>query len=650
MFTGHPGEERPGVCFLARRRELLPGEGVTAPPGAPLEAMDVSPQDPPLVAMDLSKRYNNQTRNRPEALDLAMKPEWYHRRPPSCSAELTTSSNSLSSDPEPHSGGGCMNSTLLPRLDLYHNDVHTNMWHSGFYGPHQSGGGPAPESSGGEDSDSGSDVIFLVSTTKEPLLCGSFIQEDMRHIVAPLSPTASSLDEDAACYRIPQPLSSPSPPSSYSEESSDSSLEIPAHHSRPLVLLSDLGTLYRHTVESTVEVSSDDSDVISVVDRKTQELPSRWCERKERSKASQRKVRRSSRKVTTPGAVARDSLKRRAKTNAVGIYNESCDSDDMMELAMRVSSSDESLRRSKRSLEVRSDRTPLEDQQQLHPTEDTPPIAPKVKRQRRTKQDGAPTNQRRQQNQNSPKSRSAPTRKKPTPRRRRKRPPCNGPSALFSPREPEINLKVLRIKEEEKKKEKKKKSGSFCPFVRVERRTCTVFNFQEEEDEANRSRGTQRAEPASRSTTSDFVPNTSCYRLGRAPPDLSCSATLRCRLCGQTANTTNLGDLHGPYRPDGPQELCPRPQGTPSHSADRSCSPTGTPPPDESWVHEDCSVWCAGVFLVRGRLYGLQEAALLAQEAVCSSCHKTGAIIGCFQKGCSRSYHLQCAISQAASS
>ncbi|KAG9343683.1 hypothetical protein JZ751_013061 [Albula glossodonta] len=34
----------------------------------------------------------------------------------------------------------------------------------------------------------------------------------------------------------------------------------------------------------------------------------------------------------------------------------------------------------------------------------------------------------------------------------------------------------------------------------------------------------------------------------------------------------------------------------------------------EFWLHEDCGVWSPGVFLVRGKLYGLEEAVRLAQE------------------------------------
>ncbi|XP_007887008.2 uncharacterized protein si:dkey-94l16.4 [Callorhinchus milii] len=65
---------------------------------------------------------------------------------------------------------------------------------------------------------------------------------------------------------------------------------------------------------------------------------------------------------------------------------------------------------------------------------------------------------------------------------------------------------------------------------------------------------------------------------------------------------------------------------------------------NEHWMHEDCVTWCAGVFLVRGKLYGLLEAVNLARETICSKCQKTGATLGCYFKGCPLKYHYACAV------
>lgn len=655
--------------------------------------MEVSPQDPSLMAMDLSKGYsvNPLTRSHTEAMDLAKKPEWYHRRPPSCSTEISSPFRSRASSsynpqlhPEPgapvhcrdmeqgpESLGNYMNSTLAPGLDLYRDVVHGNLWHPGFYGPDQSGG-PVPESSGGEESDSGSDVVFLVSSAKEPLLCSSFIQDSVRHIVEPLSPAVSlsSLDEGRGCYHLPQPLSSPSPDSSYSEDSSDSSVDIPVHHTRPVVLLSDLSAVYGNPAESAVDISSDDSDVIevSVTNEKRKKKETFPCKKSvsckklresppqsEDEKAPPREVRRSNRirkpvsetpQFTCSGS--RHSLRRRAKNDAVGIYNESCDFDDMMEYAARLSSSDAddasqpivSQRVSSNSeesdVEVPTDREApqREPRRKVTPTKSISRKRKKPLTLRKTKR------LRTKQTQNcriATEQQEKKTNKKTVARRKKRVRTHTGPSALFAPREPEIKLKYANIKEGKKNK----KSGSFCPFVHMEKRSCTVVNFQEEEETVRSSRGRQQT---ASSSLSGFVPNTSRFQLGRFSSDSRCQASLLCCLCGQTANAVGLGDLHGPYHPaSSPSVDCRTEQKEEEHlvvsrrsvnSSDDFCNgydcsagksllesdnhslPQVPLHLDECWIHEDCGIWSAGVFLVRGKLYGLEEAARLAQETV----------------------------------
>ncbi|XP_061556402.1 transcription factor 20 [Phycodurus eques] len=66
--------------------------------------------------------------------------------------------------------------------------------------------------------------------------------------------------------------------------------------------------------------------------------------------------------------------------------------------------------------------------------------------------------------------------------------------------------------------------------------------------------------------------------------------------------------------------------------------------PEELWVHEGCIVWTSGVYLVNGRLYGLQEALDGARDTSCSYCEMVGSTLGCYSKGCIRRYHYLCAI------
>ncbi|XP_071519836.1 uncharacterized protein [Panulirus ornatus] len=67
------------------------------------------------------------------------------------------------------------------------------------------------------------------------------------------------------------------------------------------------------------------------------------------------------------------------------------------------------------------------------------------------------------------------------------------------------------------------------------------------------------------------------------------------------------------------------------------------PPGTECWVHEICLLWAPGVHVSNSRLCGLEEAVILAQDSVCSSCSETGATVACLGKGCSLMVHVPCA-------
>lgn len=648
--------------------------------------MEVSSQDPPLVAMDLSKSFSVAplTCSHPEAMDLAKKPEWYHRRPASCSTEMSSAFRTRASSsygalpsrlhPEPAAPVHCRDVEQRPEslgnyvgsslargldLDLYRDGVHRNLWHSGFYG-HDQSGSPVPESSGGDESDSGSDVIFLVSSTKEPLLCGSFIQDGVGHIVEALSPTASSPDDGRGCYHLPQPLSSPSPDSSSSEDSSDSSVDIPLHHARPVVLLSDLSAIYGNHLELPVDISSDSSDVIEV-SVTHDETKSSSCKRGEKSQARETpprsddgrstpsaEVRRSSRIRKSVSEVvrytrspSRHSLKRQAKNSTVGIYNESCDSDDMIEYAARLSSSDadEMLSQPKAAQGLGGcsegpNSTDVVDRKSPPPPLPPPPLesepscnAPNKKsvscKQKKTlsirKVKMLKRVERKQKSRVTPEEFQKAASTKPAARRKKKRHSQVGPAAWFPPCETEIDLKFVKVREAKREK----REAGFCPFVHMEKRTCTVVNDQEEAARVRSSRGVRQ--PASRGSLSGFVPNTSCFQLGHLSSESRCQATLLCCLCGQTANTMGLGDLHGPYLLVGPSDRQNHDERSSGLGTDSSVQPSEDRQDGESgdrssslecWIHEDCGIWSAGVFLVRGKLYGLKEAARLAQETV----------------------------------
>lgn len=246
-------------------------------------------------------------------------------------------------------------------------------------------------------------------------------------------------------------------------------------------------------------------------------------------------------------------------------------------------------------------------------------------------------------------------------------------TSMFSPKEPEIKLRYLTYKEEKRDS----RVDSFSPFVHVERQQaspslCTVVNYPEEV----RTELKKGQQLPSGTFATGAVPSTSCVQLGRASVHSQQQRALVCCLCGQSANAMDLGDLHGPYYPEGHRPAAKRPAGVPglkgeeddsdsdsssstikergrkravkqpsdrlrggaqpwagdgtsSPAAKRAHSDRDTgvmedwysPPvlplePCEYWLHEDCGIWSAGVYLVRGKVYGLEEAVRVARETV----------------------------------
>ncbi|XP_063078744.1 uncharacterized protein si:ch211-165g14.1 isoform X2 [Engraulis encrasicolus] len=285
----------------------------------------------------------------------------------------------------------------------------------------------------------------------------------------------------------------------------------------------------------------------------------------------------------------------------------------------------------------------------------------------------------------------------PPAKRRRKKPrrqrpgASSGPPCLFPPQEPEIKLKFAS----QGQKEERRDRDSFCPYVRMEDPRqefplCTVVNCQEE-DEAVQQRGKKKKKKGQDTTSSSScqlaqasgaMPSTSCLRLGRLSAESRGRPTQTCSLCGWPGNSMGMGDLHGPYVPaehtattskyttGGPLEQNLRghpwelaanvnrtaaaPAGSssfhssPGNPGKRACIDwtleSANKDPSERWIHEDCSIWSAGIFLVKGRLYGLEEAIRIAEETECSCCYKVGATLGCVFKGCCNKYHYTCAL------
>lgn len=63
----------------------------------------------------------------------------------------------------------------------------------------------------------------------------------------------------------------------------------------------------------------------------------------------------------------------------------------------------------------------------------------------------------------------------------------------------------------------------------------------------------------------------------------------------------------------------------------------------EIWVHEDCVVWSAGVYLVGPKIVGLEEAVWTSCNVKCGRCSYKGANVCCLRRGCLKLMHVNCA-------
>ena len=140
-----------------------------------------------------------------------------------------------------------------------------------------------------------------------------------------------------------------------------------------------------------------------------------------------------------------------------------------------------------------------------------------------------------------------------------------------------------------------------------------------------------------------------------------------CVFCNQTSHYRGLGDLFGPYYIPSTDVKTPQKIRNSSQSSEGSAKkPPGKrqrrsnfvedsaensdatgdggqdPNATEIWFHEDCFVWIPNVFLIGGRIVGLEEGIAQCQELFCCSCEQRGASVGCTAPGCRLVVHVHC--------
>jgi hypothetical protein len=140
-----------------------------------------------------------------------------------------------------------------------------------------------------------------------------------------------------------------------------------------------------------------------------------------------------------------------------------------------------------------------------------------------------------------------------------------------------------------------------------------------------------------------------------------------CVFCSQTSHYHGLGDLFGPYYISAGNLKTPQKIRNNSQSSEGSTKKSGSrrrrksdvlendpaateamPQPNrdsntvEIWFHEDCFIWIPNVFLIGGRIVGLEEGVAQCQDLFCCSCSERGASVGCTAPGCRLTCHVRC--------
>ncbi|XP_048448701.1 uncharacterized protein LOC109915686 [Rhincodon typus] len=255
------------------------------------------------------------------------------------------------------------------------------------------------------------------------------------------------------------------------------------------------------------------------------------------------------------------------------------------------------------------------------------------------------------------------------------------PSSFFAPEEPEIKLRALSLKAEDRRD----RYDSFSPYIRVETKgysTCTVVNYAEEDSnnlkqKKHSQQQSHGAVPKSSCLTlgptineashksflicclcgqsanameqgdlfgpfypRGYTPSSSQTAHSKDTKTEQASTVVSSPSCNPVRNTVSKtpGQNQEPRTREGTTTRGQKRRGLDSVEETTKCSDSKKPkselsleewyqPPlvpmdsNEYWMHEDCVTWCAGVFLVRGKLYGLLEAISVAQETVSKMRH-----------------------------
>ena len=193
------------------------------------------------------------------------------------------------------------------------------------------------------------------------------------------------------------------------------------------------------------------------------------------------------------------------------------------------------------------------------------------------------------------------------------------PSASGGRNSIQVNLKGKKGIKKEAKKDRVT-NMDIKPFVRIvglrtNPTSCTVINdVRLNSEEKSKRTKSDVDRPSATASTSDVN-------------KMSASDPWLCSICRKPANSRAMGDLFGPYYSKETKESSHSPpkkrrtfkwDGFTSLTKENTRTRTRNPrlSSTEFWLHECCAVWSYGVFVLGGKIQGVEEAVTVAQQTV----------------------------------
>ncbi|XP_065561261.1 transcription factor 20-like [Artemia franciscana] len=119
-----------------------------------------------------------------------------------------------------------------------------------------------------------------------------------------------------------------------------------------------------------------------------------------------------------------------------------------------------------------------------------------------------------------------------------------------------------------------------------------------------------------------------------------------CLFCKKLSHEQGLGDLLGPYFVTAPDDDDDDDDNEALQSTGRLASSESKVDSDEleTWFHERCLYWAPNIYMLAGKIIGIEVVIRELKNSDCNHCHIEGATIACYHRSCENRSHFPCAV------